>query len=61
MPVKLDISGQKGANNYYDKSIIYLPRQQCAFLKKSRKIKDCGSLEGDYYTRFIPIFKDSGL
>lgn len=27
MPAKYGVSGQKGANNYYDKSIIYLPRQ----------------------------------
>ena len=27
IPAKLGISGQKGAINYYDKSIIHLPRQ----------------------------------
>ena len=31
-----------------------MPRQEVAFLKKSRKIKGCGSLEGDFYTRFKP-------
>ena len=54
LPVKYGISGQKGANNYYDKSIIHLPRQQVAFGEKARKNKDCGSLRVDFYTRFKP-------
>lgn len=29
---------------YNDKSIIYLPRQQVAFLEECRKSKGCGSL-----------------
>ena len=40
--------------------LICLPRQQVAFLEECRKIKGCGSLEGEFYTRFIPIFKDFG-
>ena len=38
----------------YDKSIIHLPRQQVTFMKKVSKIKGCGSLREDFYTRFIP-------
>ena len=37
-----------------------MSRQQCAFLKKSRKIKGCGSLEEDFYTRFKPKNKGFG-
>lgn len=33
-----------------------VPRQQVAFLKKCRKIKGCGSLEEDFYTKFKPNF-----
>ena len=35
-------------------------RQEVAFWEECRKIKGCGSLEEDFYTRFIPIFKDFG-
>ena len=45
----------------YDTSIIHLPRQQCAFSKESSKYAGCGILKRDFYTRFIPIFKDFGL
>ena len=38
-----------------------LPRQQVAFREKARKIKGCGSLNEDFYTKFKPIFKDFGL
>ena len=38
-----------------------IPRQQVAFSEECRKIKGCGSLKEDFYTRFIPIFKDFGL
>ena len=31
-----------------------VPRQQVAFMRKCRKIKGCGSLREDFYTRFIP-------
>ena len=31
-----------------------MARQQVAFLKECRKIKGCGSLEGEFYTRFKP-------
>jgi len=31
-----------------------VPRQQVAFLEECRKIKGCGSLREDFYTRFIP-------
>ena len=44
-----------------NKSPHGMPRQEVAFLEKCRKIKGCGSLEEDFYTRFIPIFKDFGL
>ena len=33
---------------------LCMPRQEVAFLRKSRKIKGCGSLERDFYTRFKP-------
>ena len=39
---------------YYGTCIIRLPRQEVAFLKKAREIKDCGSLREDFYTRFEP-------
>ena len=32
---------------------LCLPRQQVAFGEKARKIEGCGSLEGDFYTRFM--------
>ena len=38
----------------YDKNTIRVPRQEVAFRKKCRKIKGCGSLEEDFYTRFKP-------
>ena len=44
-----------------DKSIIHLPRQQCAFSKESSKYVGCEILKQNFYTRFIPIFKDFGL
>ncbi|MBE5950548.1 MAG: hypothetical protein E7260_03020 [Lachnospiraceae bacterium] len=31
-----------------------MPRQQVAFGEKSRKIKGCGSLREDFYTKFKP-------
>ena len=35
--------------------VIYkLPRQQVAFLRKCKKIKGCGSLREDFYTKFKP-------
>lgn len=37
-----------------------MPRQQVAFLEECRKIKGCGSLKGDFYTRFIPNFSGFG-
>ena len=37
-----------------------MPRQEVAFSEERRKIKGCGSLREDFYTRFIPIFKDLG-
>ena len=37
-----------------ENDIENLPRQQVAFLEKSWKIKGCGSLREDFYTRFIP-------
>ena len=40
--------------------VIYLSRQQVAFLEKCRKIKGCGSLKVDFYTRFIPNFSGFG-
>ena len=38
----------------YDKNTIHLPGQQVAFLKKCWKIKGCGSLREDFYTKFKP-------
>ena len=37
-----------------------LSRQQVAFQEKVRKIKGYGSLEENFYTRFIPIFLSWG-
>ena len=34
-----------------------MSRQQVAFLEECRKIKGCGSLKRNFYTRFIPIFE----
>lgn len=31
-----------------------LPRQEVAFLKKTREIGGCGSLKVDFYTKFKP-------
>ena len=31
-----------------------MPRQEVAFLEECRKIKGCGSLREDFYTRFKP-------
>ena len=39
----------------------YMTRQEVAFLEECRKIKGCGILKRNFYTRFIPIFKDFGL
>ena len=58
---KQGISGKKGANNNYDKSTIHLPRQQVAFWEECRKIKGCGSLKEDFYTRFMTGNVDLGL
>lgn len=44
----------------YDESTICLSRQQCAFSKESSKYAGCGILKRNFYTRFIPIFKDFG-
>ena len=38
-----------------------MTRQQCAFLEESSKYAGCGILKRNFYTRFIPIFKDLGL
>ena len=38
-----------------------MSRQQVAFGKKARKSKGLESLEGDFYTRFKPIFMGFGL
>lgn len=38
----------------YDESTICLSRQQVAILKEWLKIRGCGSLKEDFYTRFIP-------
>ena len=32
----------------------FLPRQQVAFREECRKIKGCGSLKEDFYTKFKP-------
>lgn len=38
-----------------------MPRQEVAFGEKARKIKGCGSLEGDFYTKFKPENKGFGV
>lgn len=38
----------------YDESTICLSRQQVAFMEECRKIKGCGSLREDFYTKFKP-------
>ena len=35
MPAKLGVFEQKGVNNYYDKSIIHLPRQHTGITPES--------------------------
>ena len=45
---------------YNDKSTFHLPRQEVAFWEECRKIKDCGSLKRDFYTRFKPKNKGFG-
>ena len=37
-----------------------MSRQQCAFSKESSKYEGCGILKRNFYTRFIPIFKEFG-
>lgn len=37
-----------------------MSRQQVAFLEKCWKIKGCGSLREDFYTKFKPIFISLG-
>ena len=37
-----------------------MSRQQVAFLEECRKIKGCGSLREDFYTRFKPNFSGFG-
>lgn len=44
----------------YDESTICLSRQEVAFREECRKIKGFGSLKRNFYTRFIPIFKNFG-
>ena len=54
-------NGLKGVEYLNEKDRIlggYLSRQEVAFREECRKIKGCGSLREDFYTRFIPIFKD---
>ena len=55
------ISGKKSVQQYIDERQQHLPWQQCAFSKESSKYKGCGILKRNFYTRFIPIFKDLGL
>uniref|UniRef100_UPI00405792DA hypothetical protein n=1 Tax=Acetatifactor sp. TaxID=1872090 RepID=UPI00405792DA len=59
--LKYGISGQIKKGKYNDKSSIHLSRQQVAFSKESSKYAGCGILKWNFYTRFIPIFKDFGL
>ena len=40
--------------NYKKSRTLHLSRQEIAFWGECRKIKGCGSLEGDFYTGFIP-------
>jgi len=42
------------------KGFVCMPRQQVAFLRKCRKIKGCGSLKEDFYTKFKPILRNLG-
>ena len=37
-----------------DTSLIHLPLQEVTFLEECRKIKGCGSLREDFYTKFKP-------
>jgi len=50
--------------DWLENGVVYLvkmTRQQDAFFKESSKYKGCGILKRNFYTRFIPIFKDFGL
>lgn len=40
--------------------MCFLSRQEVAFLKDVQKIKGCGILKRDFYTRFIPNFSGFG-
>ena len=40
--------------------MCFLSRQEVAFSKESSKYAGCGILKRNFYTRFIPIFKDFG-
>ncbi len=42
----------------FRKEVGGMSRQQVAFLEECRKIKGCGSLEEDFYTRFKPEVND---
>ena len=46
--------------NFYDEGTFRVSRQQCVFSKESSKYAGCGILKRNFYTRFIPIFKDFG-
>lgn len=48
------MDGSSGRNGYDIIKFNKISRQQVAFLEECRKIKGCGSLKRDFYTRFIP-------
>ena len=52
---------QRKVRKNYVKSIVRMPRQQVAFREECRKIKSCGSLGEDFYTRFKPKNKGFGV
>jgi len=43
-----------------NQSALYLLRQEVAFRGKCRKIKGCGSLKENFYTKFKPVLRDFG-
>ncbi|MBE5879821.1 MAG: hypothetical protein E7288_07600 [Lachnospiraceae bacterium] len=60
IPAKQGISGQKGANNYYDKSTIHLSRQYFPELKKACKMGVSGAKEVKFTTG-LPLLQEEKI
>ena len=60
IPAKHGISEQKGANNYYDKSIIHLPWKYFPELKKACKMGVSGAKEVKFTTG-LPLLQEEKI